>query len=239
MSTVETSRLDDELELLHAMYPEQISFEPRSRDLKFTDNSAVLHLRLPEQYPETGFPEVVAGKDFTKNDVRDLTKSAIKALGLGEGEEAIDAIIACFQSTMTRTDHENDTAVEYDSTKTASSVSDSNKTAITWLHHLLALTKRKLALSPAPTVSGITKPGYPGVMLFSGPAAAVDEHINILKAENWQAFQVRYSENELWEFAHGREVREVETMADIVKAVEVGNDGPKRKQDFLKAVGIK
>lgn len=82
-------------------------------------------------------------------------------------------------------------------------------------------------------------------MIFSGPLSAVTEHVNTLKAENWQAFQVRYEEDELWEFAHGKGVKEMETMAEVVKGVELSNTktgeerGKKQKEDFLKAVGIK
>lgn len=83
-------------------------------------------------------------------------------------------------------------------------------------------------------------------MIFSGPLPAVVEHVNTLKAENWQAFQVRYEEAELWDFAHGTGVKEVETMAEVVKSIELAGGklneegkGAKQKSEFLKAVGIK
>ena len=83
-------------------------------------------------------------------------------------------------------------------------------------------------------------------MIFSGPSSAVNEHVDTLKAENWQAFQVRYEEYELWTFAHGKGVKEVETMAEVVKGVqpsegkksEVGR-GERQKKQFLEAVGIR
>ncbi|KAL2396967.1 hypothetical protein ABEF93_005331 [Exophiala dermatitidis] len=84
------------------------------------------------------------------------------------------------------------------------------KTVIIWLHHLLALSKRKLAVNPtvqtgppsssssssASGISGLTKPGYPGIMIFSGPRDLVDAHVAQLKGLNWQAFQVRYDSGE-------------------------------------------
>ncbi|KAL2429948.1 hypothetical protein ABEF95_013413 [Exophiala dermatitidis] len=88
------------------------------------------------------------------------------------------------------------------------------KTVIIWLHHLLALSKRKLAVTPSTTahthtttgtlsssssvsgISGLTKPGYPGIMIFSGPRDLVDAHVAQLRALNWQAFQVRYDSDE-------------------------------------------
>ena len=67
----------------------------------------------------------------------------------------------------------------------------SSKTVIIWLHHLLATSKRKLAIHPsisADLISGITKPGYPGVMLFTGLQHAVDDHVAELKGLNWAGF---------------------------------------------------
>lgn len=229
MSEQKPSRLELEMELLEAMYPEQASYETKARELKFIQNGALLQLRLPDSYPDSGLPDVIAASDASKADVRAATKTAINELGLMEGEEALDAIIAAFQTVL-----ESASTAQPPKT-TSSNDNDTCRTVIIWLHHLLALTKRKLALSPT-TLSGITKPGYPGVMIFSGPASAVTEHVNTLKAENWQAFQVRYEEDLLWKFGHGKGVTEVETMAEVVKGVE-GAKG--QKDEFLKAVGIK
>jgi hypothetical protein len=239
MSQADESRFALELELLQAMYPDQIDYNAKSRDLKFAEQSALLHLRLPEQYPEAGLPDVVAARDAAKNDLRDRTKAAVRDAGLAAGEEALDAIIACFQRIVEETDRTRDSQTGIGSTSaTCSPASEASKTVIIWLHHLLALSKRKLALSPA-SISGVTKPGYPGVMLFSGPASAVTDHVKTLKAENWQAFQVRYEGDELWVFDHGSGIKEAETMAEVVKAVEAGNNGAKQKQELLQAVGIK
>jgi hypothetical protein len=242
MSEHEPSRLEVELELIEAMYPEQASYVSKAREFKFTQQGALLQLRLPETYPDSGLPDVIAASDALKNDLRTNTKAAIKELALSEGEEALDAIIAAFQQVLEDCSVQVPTQSD-DSIDT--SQASTSKTVIIWLHHLLALTKRKLALSPT-AISGITKPGYPGIMIFSGPSSAVNEHVNTLKAENWQAFQVRYEENELWTFAHGKGVKEVETMAEVVKGVqsseekksEVGRGG-RQKKEFLEAVGIK
>lgn len=235
MSPDAESRFVTELELLEAMYPEQIAYDAKSRDLKFTTQGALLELRIPEEYPEAGLPNVLGARDVHKNDLRERVRSAVKDQAIVEGEEAVDAIIASFQSLV---DDANAAASHAETeARVAAEVSGNvapSKTIIIWLHHLLALSKRKLALSPT-SLSGITKPGYPGVMLFSGPSAAVTEHVNTLKAENWQAFQVRYEEAELWEFEHGSGIREVETMAGVVKGVL----DEKRRGEFLKAVGIK
>jgi hypothetical protein len=85
--------------------------------------------------------------------------------------------------------------------------------------------------------------------------------VNELKAQNWAAFQVRFEEEVEWKFAHGEGVKEVESMADVVKLLELDEEntstkngsnrsnkgvkdegtgqGQKQKEEFLKAVGIK
>ncbi|KAB2108108.1 hypothetical protein AG0111_0g3700 [Alternaria gaisen] len=239
MSDHGPTRLETELELLEAMYPDQTHYDPKSRELKFShDNHASLLLRLPESYPELGLPDIISATDAAKNDLRTRVKLAVKDVGLAEGEEVLDAIVAAFQQVVefapTTSDASSDTMAGADITP---------KTVIVWLHHLLNTNKRKLALSPPPStppVSGITKPGYPGVLVYSGPSAAVTEHVNTLKAQNWQAFQVRYEEEELWHFAHGAGVKEMESMSEVVKDVELeGSIGKTQKEELLKAIGIK
>jgi hypothetical protein len=245
MSGDNESRLATELELLNAMYPDQIDFNLRSRDFKFSSESALLHLRLPEHYPSNSTPDVISASDSSKIDLRDQTKAAIRELDLVAGEEALDAVIACFQGVIAAADNtRNNSSADTQSRSrhvTSSNTPEVPKTVIIWLHHLLALSKRKLALAPASTVSGVTKPGYPGIMIFSGPTAAVSEHVDVLKAQNWQAFQVRYEECVRWEFAHGVGVKEVESMAEVVREVEGSGEGVGRirKEEFLMAAGIK
>ncbi|KAF3050758.1 hypothetical protein E8E11_009535 [Didymella keratinophila] len=258
----EPSRLENEIELLTAMYPEQATYSPKSRELIFTQDHATLHLRIPEAYPESGLPEVLGATDSSKHDIRTQTKTAITALNLPEGEEALDAIIATFQDVLSTRLETSSIA----STKSTKSVKETHtnpnakKTVIIWLHHLLNTNKRKLCLSPS--FAGITKPGYPGVLVYSGPAEAVTAHVNELKAQNWAAFQVRFEEEVEWRFTHGEGVKEVESMADVVKLLEIDDkdsksaktmqkknkkdskadgrqQGQQQKEEFLKAVGIK
>ncbi|KAF2731043.1 hypothetical protein EJ04DRAFT_499452 [Polyplosphaeria fusca] len=229
-------RLESELSLLEAMYHNQTQFDVRTYDFKFVDRTALLHLRLPEKYPEEGLPEIIEARGLSKDDARDKIKPVIATLR--EGEEVLDAVIEAFQSIVAETGGSSLLAPDNEPSNDAAAT-EANKTVIIWLHHLLALTKRKLALSPAPSIAGMTKPGYPGVMIFTGPANAVKDHVSALKTENWQAFQVRYEAEELWTFGHGMSVREVETIAEVAKAIEAGNEGVLRKESFLKAVGIK
>ena len=87
-----------------------------------------------------------------------------------------------------------------------------------------------------PPVSGITKPGYPGVLVYSGPYTAVTEHVNDLKAKNWQAFQVRYEGDEIWSFGHGHGIVEVETLGEVVADIEGETE---QKEAFMSAMKIK
>jgi hypothetical protein len=263
MSEEEPSRLDNEIELLIAIYPEQASYSSKNRELKFTQDHATLQLRIPDTYPESGLPDVLGATDSSKHDLRDQTKAVVRALELPEGEEVLDAIISAFQQVVSER-LETSSIASARSTRSVKSTKhdadpNAKKTVIIWLHHLLNTNKRKLCLSPA--FSGITKPGYPGVLVYSGPAAAVNAHVNELKAQNWAAFQVRFEEEVEWKFAHGEGVKEVESMADVVKLLELDEEntstkngsnrsnkgvkdegigqGQKQKEEFLKAVGIK
>ena len=238
------TRLETELELLNAMYPDQTHYNSKSRELKFSADSASLLLRLPDTYPESGLPDVISATDAAKNDLRAQSRDAVRELGLAEGDEALDAIIATFHHlTQSGPTQLSQTTQKSDSIADAQHVSNLSKTIIVWLHHLLNTNKRKLALSPPPStprVSGLTKPGYPGILVYSGPSSAVMEHVNVLKAQNWQAFQVRFEQEELWQFAHGIGVQEAESMSEIVQGIHVdGEVGKRQKKDFLEAVGIK
>jgi hypothetical protein len=114
------------------------------------------------------------------------------------------------------------------------------KTVIIWLHHLLATSKRKQSITPegsyASSIAGVTKPGYPGVLLFTGPAQAVNLHVQTLKSLRWQAFQVRYETDKTWELRHGKGIIEVETMGEIVAELADVVGG---KDAFMEAMRIK
>lgn len=223
--------LDDELALLESMYPEVVTFDKKASQLDFSHNKSHLSLRIPPDYPLVSFPEVLLATGPRKQDLRDVVQQIIKDLGLGE--PCLDAIIERFMELVESEDLQ--ATDSKDNLQGVQVTADSgDKTIIIYLHHLLALSKRKLGLNPstnAAAITGITKPGYPGVFVFSGPAHAVDAHVRELKDQNWQAFQVRMEDDEKWNFKHGGGIVEVETMAEIVSEV-----GEARKKDFLMAM---
>ncbi len=49
---------------------------------------------------------------------------------------------------------------------------------------------------------------------------------------------MRYEEEGRWELA-SEGIREVESLSEAVRLVEVGEGGRTQKEDFLRAVGIK
>jgi hypothetical protein len=222
----------DELALLESMYPE-IKFDMKASQLDFTHHKSSLSLRIPSDYPTASFPETLAATGPRKQDLRDVVQALVR--DQEKGDPCLDAIIGAFvelvddDSTMVGSGADAQDASNLDNTK-----DNRKKTVIIYLHHLLALTKRKLALNPStntPAISGITKPGYPGVLVFSGSVDAVDSHVRELKDQNWQAFQVRMEVEEKWHFKHGDGIVEVETMAEVVSEV-----GDEKKKDFLTAM---
>ncbi|KAI1619089.1 hypothetical protein EDD36DRAFT_50011 [Exophiala viscosa] len=273
-----SDRFDDEISLLQAMYPDTVVFNPQSRELHYTSAatpSANITFRLPEGYPERGLPDIISARDGSKTDVRDRTKHAVDADRLEEGVEVLDQLITIFEHLVGEIHAQIIEAQASDRESTSAAVSSrstgtKNKTVIIWLHHLLNTSKRKLAITPSVTpssttpnkkgasvativsgISGITKPGYPGVMIFSGPKDLVDSHVRELRAQNWQAFQVRWDSEDDgtshggrgqgdlgdgFDFTQGKgKIVEVESMAEVVKAIVKERD----REIFLRAVGVK
>lgn len=227
-------RREAEVALIQAMYPEKVTYEQRSSDLIYTDEFGSLTVRLPNDYPSHSRPVAITAQlKGHNNDIREHMWRTIT--DLTAGEESLDIIINLFRdcaSSMTSTSR-SDNLCDAQSDKRDNHAQ--TLTTIIWLHHLLATEKRKLAIRPSNMhVSGISKPGYPGVMVFSGPAQAVRDHVAILHSLNWQAFQVRYEGEEEWEFDHGRGMKEVETMGDVVQELGEG-----RKALFLEAMRMK
>lgn len=252
-------RLRNELELLEAMYPGCIAFDSKGRELKYSPTSegnsltkGVLVLRLPDHYPAKGLPDIITAKDARGLDARTQVSSAFSELAVVEGEEALDAFILAFQDFVNESagDPPPQDAVI---TRGEDKKKQARKTVVIWLHHLLNTNKRKLALSPGPdggSVSGLTRPGYPGVMVFSGSKDAVDSHVAELRSQRWQAFQVRYDseqdgshgtgdDNEIddlaWGFEHFTGVREVESLGEMAQGIV----RTEHRETFLRVMGLK
>ncbi|KAF2430081.1 hypothetical protein EJ08DRAFT_679368 [Tothia fuscella] len=232
------SGFQDELELLTSMYPDEVIFNSHTSELTYTHQNGKLCLRLPSEYPASSKPEVISAIiNHSKSDIRDEVSAMIKILA--SNEPILDTILSHFTGLVDSI-AENDQhthLITAQSQQTHPKI-PLYKTYIIYLHHLLATSKRKQAITPlgpdSTLITGITKPGYPGVMVFSGPAEAVTEHVMGLKALRWQAFQVRYEGDERWEFGHGHGIDEVESMGEVVGAL-----GKKEKGIFMGCMGMK
>lgn len=222
-------RLRNELDLLSSIYPDELSHSAHRQELAYVKGRDALTIRLPQDYPGTGLPEVVSasvGGQGSNRDVRDDVKRFIGELP--RGEEVLDAIIAAFVD-FGRESAKLDESHMATQTIGARTEGARKKTVVVWLHHLLNTSKRKQVLSH-PRLSGVSKPGYPGVLIFAGSKANVEEHVKQLKSLNWQAFQVRLEEDEEWQFEHGEHIVELESMKDVAR--EVGD----KKDAFLAAM---
>lgn len=225
-------RLATELALLESMYPDQIRYSEKAREVSYRSPVGNFTLRLPSGYLASELPEVLSA-NAGSTDLRERLKQQLK--GCDEGEEVLDSIVLSFIQLAEAAEEQTAANGIRHGPGTQENALEGKATVIVWLHHLLNTNKRKQALSPPlPGVSGVTKPGYPGVLVYSGPATAVHEHVNELKQLNWAAFQVRLESEEEWSFAHGHGVTECEAMKEVVAEV-----GEQHKEVFLEAMRMK
>jgi hypothetical protein len=227
--------LNDEIALLQCMYPDEVTFDQKTSQFIFKRTNASLELRISNDYPSKSLPDLIAATGPRKRDLRAEVRQLIHVQQVGE--PCLDAIITDFIDTFSSLTTKDDGKQPGPALHAEE---QGNKTVIIWLHHLLATSKRKQALSPegsdASLVRGVTKPGYPGVMIFSGPAAAVEGHVQALKRLRWQAFHVRHETIDAWSFVHGEGIIEVETMAEVVAELE-GNG--EQKNLFMEVMKIR
>lgn len=257
METEAIERLGAELELLFAMYPESLVWSSKARELKYSHREedhkertpAVLVLRLPESYPLAGSPQVISATGNRKEDLRSAAVSLFRSTETPAGEEVLDALLLAFADLVSsRAAHQTDgDGQTHSPTRADKHALPSNRTVVIWLHHLLNTNKRKLALNPSvegSKISGITKPGYPGVMIFCGEQNAVSSHVSELRSQKWQAFQIRFDSDDsddsndcqrVWRFSHGTGIQEVESMSDVAQAI----DDVKQREVFLGSIGVR
>ena len=239
----EQGRREAEISLLQAMYPDNVQWNNGREELTYsTADGVTLTVRVSGDYPGRSRPVLVSAFDSDKTDLRDLTRSRIEELNLQPDEEILDSVVQAFEEAVK--DHASRTTAIDSSSPNPDPVPSAQgmkfKTVIVWLHHLLNTNKRKLALNPslAPeTVAGVTKPGHPGVLIFSGEQTAVDAHCAELRSQRWQKFQVRYDDLVVqpWRFSHLSGIVEVETMSEVTQSILDPGD----RDAFLRAIGVK
>jgi hypothetical protein len=179
-----------------------------------------LHFTLPKTYPSQSNPIVTfSALNLSKTDhhalqtiLRDLLSSLSSST-----EERLLEIIESFTSSIPSASASTSTAESTILPQSVSHVPDF--VVLIWFHHLLSTTKRKAILS-LHSLRGISKPGYPGILVLQGPKNILDDAIVELKGMNWQAMQVR-GEIESHEKFLDKGIHEVETVAEIVAKMEV------------------
>lgn len=237
----QNERREAEIALLQAMYPSDMTWHEQRQEITYkAELGGTLILRIPDDYPEENQPTLIEALDRNKDDIRNIVRKRIDDLGVSNGEEILDAIIQAFEEVISeRQEATEASSILTDSNKDPGG-NDTYKTVIIWLHHLLNTNKRKLALKPSinmDQVSGITKPGYPGILVYSGTTAAIDAHVSELRNQRWQAFQIRLEDvsEDTWVFSHGHGIKELESMSEVTQSISSQDN----RQTFLKAVGIK
>ena len=112
----------------------------------------------------------------------------------------------CLNASQTDIESSSD-AIEH------SKESPALKVTLLWTHHLLSTAKRKFIVSRSAELClcGLSKPGYPGVILVEGPLDSVDMFVRELKGLRWQAIAVRAEMT--YDQGEGSKLREVEHKA--------------------------
>jgi hypothetical protein len=126
--------------------------------------------------------------------------------------EIIDAFISWTPSSSSAM------LTEESSLPLESSTPATNFVILIWIHHLLSTTKRKAILA-LEALRGLSKPGYPGILVLQGPKDALDNAVTNLKAMKWQAMQVR-AEIECNDKQLKDGIHEVEKVSEVVEKLE-------------------
>ena len=178
-----------------------------------------LQFSLPKAYPTRANPVVTfTAPSLLKVDHRDIQaklNDLLSSLATSSEErllEIIDSFISYIPSK------EQASTIAPSSNSIELTPTSSNCIVLIWFHHLLSTTKRKSILA-LQFLRGISKPGYPGILILQGPKDILNDAVRELKGMNWQAMQVR-DEIEDHEQQLNEGIHEVETVAEVVERME-------------------
>ncbi|KAL1499839.1 hypothetical protein AB1Y20_012524 [Prymnesium parvum] len=108
---------------------------------------------------------------------------------------------------------------------------------ILWFHHIKATEKRKLLVRWAreASLSGFSKPGFPGVVVVGGDERECGEYVRRVRALRWQAMEVRW-EGEPPADALPRPFRELgeSAMGEAAALCDAGGLGAPFREAVLK-----
>jgi hypothetical protein len=174
---------------------------------------------LPETYPNHDNPSVFLSASSLSKDTYSTLQSKLNYLLASltsKDDERLHEIIDAFISWTPPSSTTNPT--EAPRLPLESPLSTPNFVILIWFHHLLSTTKRKAILS-LEGLRGLSKPGYPGILVLQGRKDALDKSVTNLKAMKWQAMQVR-GEIECNDKQLKDGIHEVEKVSEVVEKLE-------------------
>lgn len=179
-----------------------------------------LQLALPQEYP-TGASPVVT---FTAPGLSKANHHALQAnlndFLSSQSSSTEERLLEIVQFFIEHIPSQSSPIPAVETSEATQSAPDNtNCIVLIWFHHLLSTTKRKAILAQQ-SLRGISKPGFPGILVLQGPKDIVEDAITELKGMRWQAMQVR-GEIEDHEKQLNEGIHEVETVADVVEQMEV------------------
>ena len=178
-----------------------------------------LQLTLPREYPTGANPVVTfTAPSLSKANHHTLQANLNDYLSSQSSsrEERLLEIVQSFTDGIPSQSSPIPAVETSEATQSASN--NTSSIVLIWFHHLLSTRKRKAILA-LQSLRGISKPGYPGILVLQGPKDILEDAITELKGMRWQAMQVRAEignhEKQLNEGIH-----EVETVAAVVEQME-------------------
>lgn len=188
------------------------------------DDKVTLQFTLPEKYPSNDNPVVgLLAPSLCKaqhQTVQARLNSILNDLA-SSSEERLLEIIESFREhipvTLTPSTTQSAVSESFAPARTEPAQDGRSIIVLIWFHHLLSTTKRT-AIKSLSSLRGISKPGYPGILVLQGSKPAVGEAITELKSMRWQAIQVRGEVECQQQLQNG--IHEVEKVAEVVAKME-------------------
>ncbi|CAG9464983.1 unnamed protein product [Pedinophyceae sp. YPF-701] len=165
-----------------------------------------LAFTLPRDYPgpDSAPPRVRATCVSLPSKSAHATLAAAAAEAIDECGPDVECLVAVAEAVLSaaRALPAEDVAGHYGTSNStpprASSGSPQLGRRVIWFHHIKSPTKKKLIKDWGRELglSGVMKPGYPGVLLLEGREDDVAEMVRRLRSLTWKAMQVRCEETE-------------------------------------------
>lgn len=175
-----------------------------------------VQVTLPAAYPSGANPIVTFNAPHLSRNEHHTLQTALTARLAELASSTTERILDIVEFFTTCIPEPSSPTIADPPASTTESPSSSTIVLI-WFHHLLSTTKRKDILGLP--LRGISRPGYPGILVLQGPKDDVDDAIGELRGMRWQAMQVR-AEVEGHEKFLDEGVHEVGSVAEVIELME-------------------